>query len=83
VHLLQPLLHGLLVAGGDEDDRGDAGLLDRGHDRLGVLHGERDGLLQQQVAAGGGGLDRERAWTWGGTANVTASTASNISAASA
>ena len=46
------------------------------------VDGEGGGLLQQQVAAGGRGLDGQRGLHDGGTAKVTASTAANISAAS-
>jgi hypothetical protein len=39
----------------EEDDRGDAGPVRRRDDRVGVGHGERQRLVQQQVPAGGGG----------------------------
>src|SRR5450756_3225698 len=45
---------------GEEHDRGDACLLDRGYELIGFLDGQRDRLREQQVLACLSGSDGER-----------------------
>jgi len=53
----QPGRRRLLEAPGEDHDRGDAGGAPRGGDPVGVLDGERGGLLQHQVLPGLGRRD--------------------------